>query len=359
MAVVLGIDVGTSSMKAMLLDTEKGVAAVHAKSYEVDIPRPGYAQQDPEMWWSSLLEVLDWLHIHYREEYEKISAVGYSGQMHGLILAGENGEPLYPAIIWLDQRAGKQLEEIYRTYTEAEMGSLLCNRVSSGFAFPSLLWVKEKEPEIFSKVNKILSPKDYLRFKMTGKMGAEVSDASATGMLATAKRDWAWELLEKSGLPKEIFPSVAESSSIAGTISPECAKRTGLPEGIPVVYGAGDQQAQSIGNGVIRPGKIISNIGTGGQISAFLSEPVYDKKLRTNTFCHAIEGAYTIFGATLCSGMSMNWIKTRYLPWKITEKSMNWLGLQNRAQKDFSICPIFPGKGLPIWIRKQKGCFSA
>ena len=167
MAVVLGIDVGTSSMKAMLLDTEKGVAAVHAKSYEVDIPRPGYAQQDPETWWSSLLEILDWLHIYYREEYEKISAVGYSGQMHGLILAGENGEPLYPAIIWLDQRAGKQLEEIYRTYTEAEMGSLLCNRVSSGFAFPSLLWVKENEPEIFSKVNKILSPKDYLRFKMT------------------------------------------------------------------------------------------------------------------------------------------------------------------------------------------------
>ena len=167
MAMILGIDVGTSGIKAMLLDTEKGVTAVHAKSYEVDIPRLGYAQQDPQMWWNSLLEVLDWLHIHFRDEYEKISAVGYSGQMHGLVLAGENGEPLCPAIIWLDQRAEKQMEEIYSTYTEAEMGRLLCNRVSSGFAFPSLLWVKENEPEIFSKVKKILSPKDYLRFKMT------------------------------------------------------------------------------------------------------------------------------------------------------------------------------------------------
>ena len=309
MAMILGIDVGTSGIKAMLLDTETGVKAVHAKSYEVDIPRPGYAQQDPQMWWNSLLEVLDWLHIHFRDDYERISAVGYSGQMHGLVLAGENGEPLRPAIIWLDQRAEKQMEEIYSTYTEAEMGRLLCNRVSSGFAFPSLLWVKENEPEIFSKVKKILSPKDYLRFKMTGNMGGEVSDASATGMFSTAKRDWAWELLERFELSKEIFPPVAESSDIAGTISRDCAKRTGLPQGIPVVYGAGDQQAQSIGNGVIRPGRMISNIGTGGQISTFLSQPVYDRKLRTNTFCHAIKGAYTIYGATLCSGMSMNWIK--------------------------------------------------
>ena len=357
MAVVLGIDVGTSSMKAMLLDTEKGVAAVHAKSYELDIPRPGYAQQDPEMWWSSLLEVLDWLHIHYREEYEGISAVGYSGQMHGLVLAGENGEPLCPAIIWLDQRADKQLEEIYRAYTKAEMGSLLCNRVSSGFAFPSLLWVKENEPEILSKVDKILSPKDYLRFKMTGKMGAEVTDASATGMFATAKRDWAWELLEKSGLPKEIFPSVAESSSIAGTISPECAKRTGLPEGIPVVYGAGDQQAQSIGNGVIRPGKIISNIGTGGQISAFLSEPVYDKKLRTNTFCHAIERAYTIFGATLCSGMSMNWIKNKILAVEDYGKVNELAGTAEPGSEGLLYLPYLSGERTPHMDPKAKGVF--
>ena len=118
---------------------------------------------------------------------------------------------------------------------------------------------------------------------MTGNMGGEVSDASATGMFSTAKRDWAWELLERFDLPKEIFPPVAESSDIAGAISRDCAKRTGLPQGIPVVYGAGDQQAQSIGNGVIRPGRVISNIGTGGQISAFFSKPVYDRKLRTNT----------------------------------------------------------------------------
>lgn len=357
MAMILGIDVGTSGIKAMLLDTEKGVTAVHAKSYEVDIPRLGYAQQDPQMWWNSLLEVLDWLHIHFRDEYEKISAVGYSGQMHGLVLVGENGEPLCPAIIWLDQRAEKQMEEIYSTYTEAEMGRLLCNRVSSGFAFPSLLWIKENEPEIFSKVKKILSPKDYLRFKMTGNIGGEVTDASATGMFSTAKRDWAWELLERFDLPKEIFPPVAESSDIAGAISRDCAKRTGLPQGIPVVYGAGDQQAQSIGNGVIRPGRVISNIGTGGQISAFFSKPVYDRKLRTNTFCHAIKGAYTIYGATLCSGMSMNWIKNKILGIEDYGTINELAGAAGPGSEGLLYLPYLSGERTPHMNPGAKGVF--
>ena len=277
--------------------------------------------------------------------------------MHGVVLIEESGEPLRPGIIWLDQRAEKQLDEIYSAYTKEEMGRLLCNRVSSGFAFPSLLWVKEEEPEIFSRVRKILSPKDYLRFKMTGNIGAEVSDASATGMFSTASRDWAWELLDRFGLPEEIFPSVAESCAIAGTVSRRCAEETGLSQGIPVIYGAGDQQAQSVGNGMIRSGRVISNIGTGGQVSAFLPEPVYDKKLRTNTFCHAIEGAYTIFGATLCSGMSMSWIKTR--SWNIDDyykKSMNWAPGWPGAE-GLLYLPYLSGERTPHMDPKARGVF--
>ena len=357
MAVVLGIDVGTSSIKAMLLDTEEGVRGIRSKAYEVDIPRQGYAEQDPRMWWSSLVEVLGLLREDFREDYGKIAAVGYSGQMHGLVLIGENGEPLRSAVIWLDQRAGKQLEEIYSAYKEEEMGRLLCNRVSSGFAFPSLLWVKEEEPEIFSRVRKILSPKDYLRFKMTGNIGAEVSDASATGMFSTARRDWAWELLDRFGLPKEIFPSVAESCAIAGAVSRHCAEETGLSQGIPVIYGAGDQQAQSVGNGVIRPGRVISNIGTGGQISAFLSEPVYDRKLRTNTFCHAIEGAYTIFGATLCSGMSMNWIKNKILNIEDYHEVNELAVLAGPGAEGLLYLPYLSGERTPHMDPKAKGVF--
>ena len=311
MRTILGIDLGTSSVKAMLFDAEQGVIAVRAEEYGVDIAHPGWAQQSPALWWESLVRVLRWLESHYREAYRSVCAVGYSGQMHGMVLTDAKGQPVRPAVIWLDQRAGRQLEEIGAALSEEDMGNVFCNRVSSGFAFPSLLWVREQEPEIFARAAHFLSPKDYIRYKMTGEIGAEVVDASSTTLFATGERDWAWEVIDRFHLPPQLFPKVHESADIAGTVTVQCEAQTGLPAGIPVIYGSGDQPAQSIGNGVIGPGRIISNIGTGGQISAFSSRPAYDKKLRTNTFCHAIRNAWTIFGATLCSGMSLSWAKNK------------------------------------------------
>lgn len=311
MRTILGIDLGTSSVKAMLFDAEQGVIAVRAEEYGVDIAHPGWAQQSPALWWESLVRVLRWLESHYREAYRSVCAVGYSGQMHGMVLTDAKGQPVRPAVIWLDQRADRQLEEIGAVLSEEDMGNVFCNRVSSGFAFPSLLWVREQEPEIFARAAHFLSPKDYIRYKMTGEIGAEVVDASSTTLFATGERDWAWEVIDRFHLPPQLFPKVHESADIAGTVTAQCEAQTGLPAGIPVIYGSGDQPAQSIGNGVIGPGRIISNIGTGGQISAFSSRPAYDKKLRTNTFCHAIRDAWTIFGATLCSGMSLSWAKNK------------------------------------------------
>ena len=311
MRTILGIDLGTSSVKAMLFDAEQGVIAVRAEEYGVDIAHPGWAQQSPALWWESLVRVLRWLESHYREAYRSVCAVGYSGQMHGMVLTDVKGQPVRPAVIWLDQRADRQLEEIGAVLSEEDMGNVFCNRVSSGFAFPSLLWVREQEPEIFARAAHFLSPKDYIRYKMTGEIGAEVVDASSTTLFATGERDWAWEVIDRFHLPPQMFPKVHESAYIAGTVTAQCEAQTGLPAGIPVIYGSGDQPAQSIGNGVIGPGRIISNIGTGGQISAFSSRPAYDKKLRTNTFCHAIRNAWTIFGATLCSGMSLSWAKNK------------------------------------------------
>lgn len=311
MRTILGIDLGTSSVKAMLFDAEQGVIAVRAEEYGVDIAHPGWAQQSPALWWESLVRVLRWLESHYREAYWSVCAVGYSGQMHGMVLTDAKGQPVRSAVIWLDQRADRQLEEIGAVLSEEDMGNVFCNRVSSGFAFPSLLWVREQEPEIFARAAHFLSPKDYIRYKMTGEIGAEVVDASSTTLFATGERDWAWEVIDRFHLPPQMFPKVHESADIAGTVTAQCEAQTGLPAGIPVIYGSGDQPAQSIGNGVIGPGRIISNIGTGGQISAFSSRPAYDKKLRTNTFCHAIRNAWTIFGATLCSGMSLSWAKNK------------------------------------------------
>ena len=307
MSVLLGIDLGTSSIKAMLMDSETGILDIQSSSYAVETPLPGYAEQNPETWWSGLKECLARLKDSQTEAFQAISAVGLSGQMHGLVLSDVSGTPIRPAIVWLDQRSAKQLEEIQRILPESVMGERFRNRVSCGFAFPSLLWLRDQEPESLNHADAVLCPKDWLRLKLTGRVGTERSDASSTCMLETARGDWAWDVLEQFHLPARLFPEVSQSCAVAGTITGTCSEETGLPNGIPVVYGSGDQPAQSIGCGVYREGEVICNIGTGGQISAFSDEPVYDPLLRTNTFCHAIPGGYTVFGATLSAGLSLNW----------------------------------------------------
>lgn len=313
MACILGIDLGTSSVKSMLLDEEKGVVKTAAKSYTVEIPKAGYAEQMPQMWWESVKETLFALKAECPDAFGDIRAIGFSGQMHGLVLTDMDGNVLRPAILWLDQRSEETADRIQKVLGMDRMGRIFHNRVFPGFAFPSLLWVRDQEPEIFAKIYKILMPKDYIRYRMTGTFGTDASDASSACILNTGKRKWAFDVIGEFGLPEDIFPDVHEADETAGTVTAACARETGLTEGIPVIYGCGDQPAQSIGNGAVSEGLIISNIGTGGQISAYCSRDVYDPGLRLHTFCHALDKAYTIFGATLCSGMSLNWLKDRIL----------------------------------------------
>lgn len=313
MSVTLGIDLGTSSVKAMLLDTERDIISVASKNYPVDIPLTGYAEQSPHMWWESTLDVLQQLREQHFADFERVEAVGLSGQMHGLVVVDKNGNPLRPAILWLDQRSGKQAQDVHAAFPFEKIGGLLHNRVFPGFAFCSLLWLKENEPEVLSNTFSIMLPKDYIRYLLTGKIASEYSDASATGVFCPGQWRWSYELIDHFQVPRGIFPECGQSADIAGRITENAAKQTGLRSGIPVVFGSGDQQAQSIGNGLFCEGALISNIGTGGQITCFSKTDLYDKELRTQTFCHALPGAFTIFGATLCSGMSLNWLTGKLL----------------------------------------------
>lgn len=313
MSVILGIDLGTSSVKAMLLDSFQGVLAVEAGRYDVKIPREGYAEQEPEKWWEETKKIIFKLKKNNEEAFADIKAIGFSGQMHGVVLVDEKGNPLRPAILWLDQRSKAELQYINQKMNFDKMGIIFKNRVCTGFAFPSLMWIKSHEPETLAKTRTIMMPKDFIRYKITGKIASDVTDASSTALFDTGKRTWAYEIIRDFGLPEEIFPSCGESMDIAGYVTKECEAECGLKEGIPVIYGAGDQQAQSIGNGICEEGKMICNIGTGGQISAYIKDPVYDRKLRTHTLCHPIDKGYTIFGAALCSGMSLKWLKDKIL----------------------------------------------
>lgn len=313
MAIVLGIDLGTSSVKAMLLNTAGGVIGFETEDYSVSIPQSGYAEQSPDMWLKCTINVIRLLSERYPSEYTRVEAIGLSGQMHGLVVVDNEGKPLRPAILWLDQRSGKQAKAVSEAFPLEKMGKLLHNRVFPGFAFCSLLWMKENEPEIFEKISGVMLPKDYLRYFFTGKIGADYSDASGSGMFNTGDGRWSYELIDYFGVKRAIFPELGNSFDIAGHITEEAAKLTGLRLGTPVVYGAGDQPAQSIGNGLVYEGALISNIGTGGQIACFSKTGLYDEFLRTQTFCHALPGAFTIFGATLSGGMSFNWLAGKLL----------------------------------------------
>jgi len=313
MAILLGIDLGTSSVKTMLAHSNGSIVGVEKADYDVMIPQVGYAEQCAEGWWMSLIDALKRLREKHPEEYSEIECIGFSGQMHGLVVIDDKQQEIRPSIIWLDQRSKKQVSEIEMQLGLDFVKEVLHNRASTGFALPSLLWLQEHEPENFSRVHSVISPKDYIRMKMIGRVACEYSDASATLMLDVKNRKWAQELLEKLNLPTHIFPELYSSTEIAGGITAECAELTGLLEGTPVVYGCGDQMAQSLGNGNISEGSVTSNIGTGGQISAYSNEDKYDPELRLNSFCHAVNNAYTIFGATLCAGMSLAWLKNEIL----------------------------------------------
>lgn len=357
MSVILGIDLGTSSVKAMLLDCENKETAVETQKYEVDIPQMNYAEQSPEVWWNAAKAILNRLKDKYPDSFARIAAIGFSGQMHGLVLTDKEGKPLRPAILWLDQRSREELSLIQQNMSTEEMGTVFCNRVFTGFAFPSLLWVKENEKEIFEKIGHVMLPKDYIRMKITGNIGTEMSDASSTAIFNTPKREWAWDMIDRFGFPRDIFPECNEADEIAGYVTKQCAEETGLKEGIPVVYGAGDQLAQSIGNGCFRPGTIISNIGTGGQISTYIDKPIYDKELRTHTFCHGIQKGYTIMGATLCSGMSLNWLKNKVLEVENFKELSKMAGEAEAGSKGLIYLPYLTGERTPHMNPSAKGMF--
>lgn len=354
---LLGIDIGTSSIKAMLMQADGKVIGIKAKGHDVEIPRNGWAEQNPEAWWDSLCSILLSMKEDHPQEMNAIKGIGFSGQMHGLVAIDKEGHSVRPAIIWMDQRAEKELQEIDEKISRKNQGETFHNRIFNGFALPSLLWMKNNEKEKFDQIYKVFQPKDYLRYRLIGEAGTEVSDASASLMMNVGKREWAKEELDILGIPLEILPELGDSAQIAGNISEKASEETGLRCGIPVVYGAGDQQAQSIGNGAVREGLVISNIGTGAQVSTYASSDLYDKKLRTHTFCHAFSGAYTIYGAMLAGGLSLKWLKEEILHEADFAKLSQMAETVAPGSERLLFLPYLAGERTPLMDPKARGIF--
>jgi xylulokinase len=311
----LGLDIGTSGSRALLVDSKGAVRhAFTAPHEEMTMARPLWAEQNPVDWRKAASAAIRGVLSLAGVDGSSVRGVGLSGQMHGLVILDSSHEVIRPALIWCDQRSQEQVDFINAKVGKQKVLDYTANPVLTGFTLPKLLWVRDNEPQNFARIRKMLLPKDYVRLYLTGQFATEVSDASGTSLFDVVNRRWSTDMTSALGLDASILPTVYESSEVTGTISSHAAELTGLREGTPVVGGGGDQAASAIGNGIVAPGYVSCTVGTSGVVFAYLDKPAYDPAGRVHTFCHAIPGVWHVMGVTQGAGLSLQWFRNRLAP---------------------------------------------
>ncbi|MEW5717006.1 MAG: xylulokinase [Chloroflexota bacterium] len=309
MAYLIGIDVSTTAAKTLVVSETGDVRASASVEYPLSAPRPNWSEQNPEEWWratvSSIRAALAQANVSPRE----LKGLGLTGQMHGLVLLDKNGVVLRPAILWNDQRTDAECEWITQRLGFSRLMELVCNPALPGFTAPKIVWVREHEPEIYAQVARILLPKDYIRYRLTGEFATEVSDASGMLLLDVRKRAWSDEMLRALDLPREWLPACHESHVVSGRVTARAAEATGLPADLPVVGGGGDQAAQAVGSGIVRTGLVSATIGTSGVVFAHTDELRAEPQGRLHAFCHAVSGKWHVMGVMLSAGGSLRWFR--------------------------------------------------
>ncbi len=312
MRCTLGIDVGTSGTKAVVIDESGATAGSATVPYPLHSPRPNWAEQHPEDWWAATLEAIERAVAGSAVGKDDVGGIGLTGQMHGSVFLDKNSAVLRPAILWCDQRTATECDEITDKVGAEDLIQHAGNPALTGFTAPKILWLRNNELENYKKVWKVLLPKDYIRYRLTGELNTEVSDASGTLLFDVAQRQWSDTILERLDIPRDFLPDSVESPEVTGTLSQEIADRVGLKPGIPVVGGGGDQAAGGIGNGIVRKGLISSTIGTSGVVFAFAEEGVRDPQGRLHSFCHAVPGKWHLMGVMLAAGGSLQWFRNNF-----------------------------------------------
>jgi len=310
---LLGIDVGTGGTRAIVID-ETGRIAGSATDEHVPFasPRTGWAEQDPRDWWRAAQGAIAGALRKAGVGGDAITAIGFSGQMHGSVMLDERGEVVRPALIWCDQRTDRQCREITEKVGAQRLIQLTSNPALTGFTAPKLLWVRDHEPDAWARVAAVLLPKDYVRYRLTGDRATDVADASGTLLFDVAGRRWSKEMLDELELSAGILPRAYESPEVTGSVSSAGAEATGLRAGTPVVAGGGDQSAGAVGMGIVRAGAVSATIGTSGVVFAATDRPALDPKGRVHTFCHAVPGRWHIMGVTQGAGLSLRWFRDQF-----------------------------------------------
>ncbi len=310
MGLLVGVDVGTSGLKAVAIDEESGRAAASAtQEYPLATPHPGWAEQDPADFERALGLALRELTAALGPRAGAIRAVGLTGQMHSAVLLDVARRPVRPAMLWCDTRTTAECAAIRAALGDAGLRRTVGNRALAGFTLPKLLWLRAHEPDAYALVDQVLMPKDWAGWLLTGEIGADVSDASGTLAFDPGARRWSDEILAALDVPASLWPPVGDSPSILGHLSASMASLTGLPAGIPVARGAADNAAGAVGLGVVRPGRALASLGTSGVVLAHSPGYAVEPAMRLHTFCHAVPGAYYAMGVMLAAGGALRWYR--------------------------------------------------
>jgi xylulokinase len=310
---LLGIDVGTGGTRALVMDATGVVVASETEDHRAFVsPQIGWAEQDPRDWWRACGVAVRKVLTKSQLPSEQIACVGLSGQMHGAVLLDEQSRVVRPALIWCDVRTEKQSRNLTASIGIDKLIELTCNPALTNFTLTKCLWVRENEPGNWNRVRSLMLPKDYVRLELTGERATDVADASGTLLFDVANRRWSKEMLNRVEIKESLLPALYESPEICGRVSAFGAAATGLKAGTPVVAGAGDQAAGSIGMGVVSAGTVSATIGTSGVVLAATDRPALDPGGRLHTFCHGVPGRWIVMGVTQAAGLSLRWFRDQF-----------------------------------------------
>jgi xylulokinase len=303
MATLIGVDVGTSGTRALAVTTDGELVAEANRPHELLTPRPGWSEQDPGQWWDAAQAAL----AEVAAAAEDVVGLGLTGQMHGSVFLDSAGDVIRPALLWNDQRTAAECAEITERVGAERLLEIAGNPALTGFQAPKVLWLARHEPDAYARVASVLLPKDYVRLRLTGEHATDASDAAGTLLLDVRARDWSPAILDALEIPRAWMPAVHEGPEVTGTVRDDLAAELGLPRGLPVAAGGGDNAAAAVGVGVVREGSLSSSIGTSGVIFSHRDAFAPDPSGRVHAFCHAVPGAWHLMSVTLSAGGSLSW----------------------------------------------------
>jgi xylulokinase len=343
MRALIGLDIGTSGVKALAVSEEDGAILARCEvGYPLSTPRPGWSEQDPEDWWRATEEALARLAV------DEAVAIGLSGQMHGLVALDDSDRVIRPAILWNDGRTAAECAEIEEKVGLAELISLTGNRALTGFTAPKLLWLRRHEPDAYGRIARIMLPKDYVRLRLCGEHAIDMADASGTLLLDVARRRWSDQVLGALELDAAWLPRLLESPAVSGE----------TPDGVPVAAGAGDQAAGAVGVGVDRPGPLSVALGTSGVVFAALPAFAADAEARVHAFCHAVPGGWHAMGVMLSAAGSLAWLRDVAAPGVQFGELVEAAGGWEPGAEGLTFLPYLAGERTPHADPDARGAFT-